>query len=260
MNTTRVLFFSMGLILGPTLGSASTLESLTDLPVAIQQCLTTAECNVSSESDFDHNGIAAFRYQANTVSGYLFRYPVLPPSTAIPPAGNLWLNVLDTYSRSADSRPMLLYLDQSSFNTLPRYGQTDEFPTVLHFELSADSLLDSRAFRNLGLSEEGVVESGDLTALEPLLPCLADGCSLSQELNLIGMSFVENNNELKLQFAPEDFRRMLYAESLSYNQFEPFFYQRELYVQPVPLPAAWLVWLTGFGLFACLKRPQSMIS
>lgn len=272
MTLKLAALIGLGLILQPPTSQASTIDHIQQLPVPLQSCLTNGDCSIDRQSSFESGGIAAFHYSSADFSGYLFRYSLVSPSVAktvamdnqnpsepqpietnIALSGNVWLQVADNYSISASSRPITLYREQVSPSQqaiLPRMSP-NEYPNVLNFELSASSLLASSAYHTTTLDPFGGNESGDLIAAEPLLICLADGCSTNQQLNLIGMRFVQAGDQLLLQFAANDARPRLYSESLAYN--DPQFgslSQRDWYVQPVPLPAAWLVWLSGFGLIA----------
>ena len=272
MTVKLATIIGLGLIL-QTPSQASTIDDIQQLPAPLQSCWANGDCSIDSQSSFESGGIAAFHYVSADFSGYLFRYSLVSPSTAksvvldsqnssepqpietnIALSGNVWLQVADSYSVSASSRPITLYREQISPSQqaiLPRLSYPDEYPSVLNFELSAASLLASSTYHTTTLDSFGGTESGDLIAAEPLLICLADGCSTNQQLNLIGMSFVQAGDQLLLQFAANDDRPKLYSESLAYNTpLLGTLAQRDWYVRPVPLPAAWLVWLSGFGLIA----------
>lgn len=277
MTVKLAAIIGMGLILQPP-SQASTLDDIQQLPAPLQGCWTNGDCSIDTESSFESGGIAAFRYLSADFSGYLFRYALVSPSVAtnvymdgqnplepqpietnVALSGNVWLQVADSYSVSASSRPLTLYREQISPSQqaiLPRSSYADEYPNVLNFELSASSLLASSAYHTMTFNGLDFSESGDLIAAEPLLTCLADGCGTHQELNLIGMSFVQAGDQLLLQFAANDGRAKLYSEAMRYDNAQyGSLNQRDWYVQPVPLPAAWLVWLSGLGLIAgrCTK-------
>jgi hypothetical protein len=282
MNAKLSVIIGMGLSLYLPSLQAATISSIRQLPTPIQTCVITAECLVGFGSDFELGGIAAFRYSTKDFSGYLFRYSVLKPSAAtyeqnyvddaqnppitqlresnIPLKGHVWLQVAERYSNSATGL-VALYSDKITPTqvVLPRFFDPIDPPTI-HFQLTPKSLLASRAYSQWTLTEQGGTGSGDLIAAEPpLLICLANGCSVREEINLIGMTFVESGNELVLQFAPHDRRQMLYNEERAYDDVIAGFHEQyQLYVQPVPLPAAWQLWLLSLSLFAGGQRITSL--
>lgn len=274
MKFKNVIIFGLGLGLSQ-MPQAATIDSTDQLPQAIQGCLTTADCLVNPISEFESEYIAAFRYTAADFNGYLFRYSVMPPSVAtdvddfldfsedppivrhyesnIPLGGTIWLQVAESYAVSAASRAVVLYMDKtlpSPPALLPHWGsEYGESLNSLQFELSPSALLGASAFR-IFIDSSPRVSGGDLEG-DILWPCLAEDCGVNQELNLIGMSFMLDGDQLRLQFAGSDKRRLLYTEALFYNSPEDSFHnQRDWYVQPVPLPAAWLMWLLGFAAWA----------
>ncbi|MDD2760154.1 MAG: hypothetical protein PHH11_07655 [Methylomonas sp.] len=262
---------------------AAIIDDISQLPLPVQNCALAGNCLVESISAFDNGGIAAFRYQSADFSGYLFRYSVLPPSQAsdveegfdysqdppatqhhstnIPLAGTLWVKAAESYSALAASHEIVMYLDRATPSqqvVIPRWADENLYPTTLNFEFSTASLSASSANRYLALTYDGDRSSGDLVGNEALVPCLAEGCSVNQRLNLIGMAFVQVGNQLVLQFASDDTRSMLYSEAIAYNDVTyGFLHQRDWYVQPVPLPAAWLMWLSGFGLLAGIGKRRT---
>lgn len=253
---------------------AAVLGSSAFLPQSIQSCLDQGDCSVAEDSVFDAQGIAAFNYQEDDFSGYLLRYTLATPSSAtdisesvnINPAsgstapapeitpldGSVWLQVAKRYVNG--SGKVSLYFDQVTpleKSVVQRLGATNDYPSVLHFQLSADGFTNAGAFERLVLDANGSHESGDLVAAEPLPPCLAQGCSTFQELNLLGIQFVAEDDDLVLQFAGDDKRHKLYTETSAYSgNLGTEYHSREYFISSVPLPGAWLLWLTGVATLA----------
>ena len=242
------ILLEVGLAIMSVATQAVTLASFDALPAPIAACISSTTCVVASNSSFDAEGIAAFQFSEVGTTGYLVRYPVVPPSSSsvanfggdVPLSGSLWMQVADRYSVAAPGHPVVLYLDQVD----PR-GQVVRRPffpffgstlTALNFELSSDALLASHAFRMTG--DGDFPNAGDLIAREPPLQCLASGCGVNLELNLIGLHFQQSGPDLLLSFDPQDHRRQLYLEENYYFGVVEQQYGdvTRLFVQPIPLP------------------------
>ncbi len=262
--------------------AATTLTAVGPLPGALEACIAAGDCTVAQDSSFELGGIAAFQYLASHGAGYLVRYPVLSSSLAHdsqsfldtsldPPlaqhvetltalSGSLWLGVQGRYARSASIHELVLYMDgvqPPEQRLLPRWGGGELSPTVLHFGLTSDALLASQAYRRLSLDPNTPPDEGSLRSAEPMLPCVADGCSVAQSLALIGLGFTAQGEELLLHFVPQDRRSALYSEQTAYNNPDNGFrWRRDYFVQAVPLPAAGLPTLFGMGLCLILAHKR----
>lgn len=263
--------------------AAITLASVGPLPGALEVCIAAGDCAVAQESSFDLGGIAAFPYLASNGAGYLVRYPVLSSSLAHdsqsfldtsqdPPlaqqvetltalSGSLWLGVQGRYARSASIHELVLYTDRvqpAEQRLLPRWGGGELSPTVLHFGFTNDALLASQAYRHLSLDPNTAPDEGSLQSAEPLLPCVADGCSVAQSLALVALGFTAQGEELLLHFVPQDRRSTLYNEQAAYNNPDNGFrWRRNYFVQAVPLPGTGMLTLFGVGLMLTLpQRPR----
>ena len=170
---------------------AATLADKGPLPAAIEQCVVDAACSVATDSVFELGGIAAFAWTSVAGPGFLLAYPLLPPShasVATPLTGTLWLGVQASYVTLADHRGVTLFTDRvkpDEKRLLPRYAGSDYYPAILNFDLSVAALLAGHAEHRVALGGADGYSSGDLVAFEPLLPCVADGCSAAQQINLI---------------------------------------------------------------------------
>lgn len=270
--------FGLGFALYQLPAQALELGSLTSLPQRIQGCLDEGDCAIAGQSAFDVQGIAAFSYQEDTFSGYLFRYTLTPPSAATdlseaininpptggiapapeitPLAGSVWLQVAQRYVDGTGG--VVLYLDHVTpleKSVIQRIGSAVDYPSVLNFQLTSDAFTNAAAFKSLALNATGGIEAGDLSAGEPVVPCLAEGCSTFQQLNLLGMRFVADDDDLLLQFAADDPRGKLYTETMAYSgNLGAEYHSRDYYISSVPLPGAWLLGLTGFGFILARSR------
>jgi len=264
--------------------AAITLATAGPLPGAVEACIAARDCSIAQDSSFDLGGIAAFQYLSSDGAGYLVRYALAPSSLAHdsqdfldtrqdPPlaqhvetltalSGSLWLGVQGRYARNADFHDLQLYVDRAQpaeQRLLPRFTLSEPPPTVLHFAFSSDALQASQAYRHLLLDSAGSVEEGSLQSAEPLLPCLADGCSVAQSLALVGLGFSVQDDDLVLHFVPQDRRQALYSEEIAYSHPDnSFLWRRDYFVQPVPLPAAGVLMLFGVApLLPSLRRSRA---
>jgi hypothetical protein len=263
--------------------AATTLAAVGPLPGALEACIAAGDCTVAQDSSFELGGIAAFSYLASNGAGYLVRYPVLSSSfahdgqgfldssqdpllaqhveTLTALSGSLWLGVQGRYARSASIHELVLYVDRvqpAEQRLLPRWGGGELSPTVLHFGLTSDALLASQAYRRLSLDSNIWPDEGSLQSAEPLLPCVADGCSVAQSLALVGLGFTVQGEELLLHFVAQDRRSTLYSEQTAYNNPDNGFRsRRDYFVQAVPLPGTGMLTLFSVGLMLTLaQRPR----
>ncbi len=60
--------------------ASATIIGLGDLPNAIQSCVTTLNCNVTTNSVFDQGGSSAFYFNEGGTDKWLMRYSLFAPS------------------------------------------------------------------------------------------------------------------------------------------------------------------------------------
>jgi hypothetical protein len=99
--------------------------------------------------------------------------------------------------------------------------------------------------------------AGDLEAAQPLLPCLADGCAVSQRLDLVRLSFAESGAELVLAFDSADPRALLYREHSRYTDPEGGFDYTRSFLAQAPLPPAFSLFAPAVGLLAWAARRRT---
>jgi hypothetical protein len=249
--------------MAPALAPAATIGSPQELPGPVQACLAQGTCVVAPWSVFEAGGTAAFFFAEAGAPAYLVRYALWPTSTLselssrveLDPetgeavvvtsrreerlGGAVWLRVAARYSSLDPVHWMTLYLDRVSPDAepLPRWGSPgDLFPYALDFGLSTADLLAGGAYRELGLGPD--LDAGSLQAAQPVVPCLADGCGVSQRLSLVHLSFSASGGDLVLGFDGGDPRARLYAEESRYLNLEGGFDSRRSFLVQAPLPGA----------------------
>lgn len=256
--------------------------SLDGFPGAIAACVSDASCTVDPDAAHDNGVMSAFHYTANGQEGYLLRYALHPTSvlhehaswhdidpdtgevTGVhevlrdePLSGTLWMKVAAAYPLGGVLHDVTLYLDrvQPDAEPLPRWGSDELYPYVLGFSLTTDAMLAGTAGRVMELDDGP--SGGDLTAAQPLLPCLADGCGVRQRLNLVFLDYRTVGDELQLGFSDADRRALLYLEESHHGgdgyATGPGESLRAFNVQ-LPLPAGGWLFLTAFAGVALRRR------
>jgi len=237
--------------------------SITDLPSQLQSCMGSGDCIVDTSVPFLAFGqMEAYSFADNLlgspVTGYALRYSLLPPSGegSTPYGGELWLTVQSSYDLSLDSNLVTVYTDTVSpqpNNIL--FGDSNGLD--IDVAMSNTALLSGSGFELGGLDANNMVIYQANMSLQSdfggdaLLPCAAEGCSATADLNLIYINYVQSGNTATLQINPGDSRSLLYELTSGYDESPEnggYFTSQAYYVAAVPLPPA--VWLFGTGLLS----------
>jgi hypothetical protein len=221
-----------------------------DLPGAIQSCITATTCIVSNTSSYDSGTVSAFQIFQNTGGGYennwLIRYALVPPSSG---GGYLWMLAKNSYSASESAHPFTLYLDKISPTPILYFNDSNQNGALDLFMPSTD-LLAGSSYVTVGLdSNSSEYIYGNLSGEAPPF-CLTPGCEGSTRLNLVQLTYGDSGSALTLTaFNPLDTRGLVYTQSLyspcdtadcTVNDVTSF------YISAVPIPGA--MWLFGSGL------------
>jgi len=211
-----------------------------DLPLTVQQSGDQVELN----SFYSFGGVSAFATFTNSGGwGWLMRYDMTSPSGQTDFDGNqtaaydgyLWMRVQNSYSAAATSHAITLYRDQVTPTPGNLFGQNDPGFTPdadadangdLSLFLTTADLLTGHAYRTLYLDFEssGGVDSGNLQGELPV-PCLATGCAIHAEINLVQLQYQLVGSTIQLAgpaagFNPIDTRGLVYKQSNGY--FSPY--------------------------------------
>lgn len=246
----------------PFTASATTV-STTDLPNAVQTCISDGNCTFDSTSTYNSASVAAFYLVTGASSttpqfNYLVRYALGDGSAATstsstgatqttPYTGYLWMQVQSSYSATQTADPVTLYLDKvapvpASYD--PNIAQGDP----LAFTVSAADLLAGSSQETL--NADGTT-SGDLSGDTPIA-CASLGCSEFAQINFDQLQFGSNGTTISAGFNSADSRSLVFTQGTAddgsvsgspYNNTESFS------IKPVPLPQS--LWLFASGL-ACL--------
>jgi len=237
--------------------------TVVDLPSQLQACMGSGDCSVDTSVPALAIGqMEAYSFvdnlQESAVAGYALRYSLLPPSGEDSTAfgGDIWLTVQSSYDLSLDSNPVTVYTDTVS--PQPNNILYDSDGLDIDITMTNAALLSGSGFEVTGLDannmdvyQANMNLHSDLGG-DALLPCAAEGCSATADLNLIYLNYIQAGNTATLQFNPGDSRSLLYELTSGYDELPEnggYLTSQSYYVAAVPLPAA--VWLFGTGIL-CL--------
>lgn len=202
-------------------------------------------------SSFNTTNMAAFGYMENSVAKWLIRYNVLPPSSQAgqPLGGAIWLSANNAYDLTNNSHNLTLYTDRIT----PTPSNYDYFlwggPNI-GLTLNSSGLLSGGGNFQIGLDwNNQSYSTGSLTVSNGAAICVAEGCNVSTQLNLIDLKYLNSGNTATLNFDASDNRSLLFKQA-SYdpycNNMSGCLTQQQFNVQPIPLPAG--LWLLASGL------------
>lgn len=250
------------------------------LPQTIQStlCPSSSSCSVLLNSVYSSEKVSAFSYAyAADDQGLLLRYDLSPPSGQTDINGNqtaaydgyLWMRVQHSYSTSAATHAVTLYLDKVTPAPAPLFGQDSYFyPEYadangdLSLFVSTADLLAGRAYRTWLDSEgqPGGIDAGNLQGELPV-PCLAAGCSVQAEINLVQLQYQMVGTSVQLAgFNPDDIRGLVYRQSHGYfNPYDSSLASNTVQtfaISAVPEPSAVAMLACGLGMvtFAARRR------
>ncbi len=234
--------------------------SVSDLPASVQSCITDGTCNafdIATHTDGVFGHMLSL-YRAEGTSGtqsWLIGYQIQAGSgmtdsgAATPFSGTLWIEApLWVSADTGTPAEFTVYLDKMQPILSTTTGQDSISLLGDANALDSGSLWGQRLW---GGDPNGLVDPLLLGTLETggseLLVCVE--CDLDIRLNLIGLNYqLQDTGGDTLSWVasavPGDFRSML----LSYQDYDPYSEStrdRKWYVQPVPIPAAFWLFLSG---------------
>lgn len=243
--------------------------TITDLPSQLQACIGSNNCVVDTRAPVVTIGQMEAYYFADNLQGtpafgYALRYSLLYPSAEISGpgtityTGDIWLTLYNSYDLSLDANPVTIYTDKVS----PQPGNLflgDSTGLDIDVTMTSAALLSGAGFEMVGLDDNNMdIYQANMTLQSDmggnaLVPCLAEGCLSTADLNLIYLDYVQSGNTATLQFNPGDSRKLLYGLTSKYDAAPEeggYFVSQSYYVASVPLPAT--MWLFGAGFAGLL--------
>lgn len=261
MKEKNAIFAS--LLMGASLGGVQAADiQVSDLPGSVQNCITDGSCaafDIATHLDgvFGH---MLNLYRTGSTFGtqsWLIGYQIQTGSgmtdsdsgTATPFFGTLWIEApLWVSADSGVPAEFTVYLDKIQPIPPTTTGQ-DAISLLGDANALGSGTLWGR--RLWGGDPNGLVDPLSLGTLETggseLLVCVE--CDLDIRFNLIGLDYQlqdtgGGSSSWVASAAPGDFRKML----LSYQDYDPYSEStrdRKWFVQPVPLPTAFWLFLSG---------------
>jgi hypothetical protein len=245
---------------------AAKAVSVSELPATIQSCITSGSCAVNYSGAYDSGTASAFE-MVDLPSGkwnWLVRYDLASPSgqTDIngiqnnPYGGYLWMQVASNYSASETAHPATLFLDKVTPAPGSLFNQSGDLSL---FMTTADLLAGGASSTLEDHGEYGYVGSGSLSGEVPLI-CLAEGCQISAQLNLVQLNYQSvGPDEIRMTgFNTIDTRGLVYSQRQSYFTYPEEFSSsttQAFYITAVPEPdASWLFGIGLMGVVAAVRR------
>lgn len=247
--------------------------SYADLP----QTLRSGFYEVSLSSLYSSGTASAFSYydrtnQAN--SGWLMRYDLTSPSgeAAIDDSqarafdGYLWMQVKHSYIVTTAPHAVTLFMDQVTPSPSALFGQNDPAFTpyadangdLSLFVTTADLLAGQSYVTLADNGEYGYSSGGSLSGELPVL-CLAEGCQMRMQLNLVQLRFATSGTSVQFAgFNPGDTRGQVFTQTLAYYTYETDYGTTQTFaISAVPEPSAFWMFAGGLGLVAALARRRA---
>jgi len=274
------IFFATSLFCIPA--GAATI-STSDLPAAIQSCISSGDCDLPDNTSAADAGNASVFYFTDSInsapdSKFLVRYGLVTPSayhvdseyidasddtrhtinSTTPLGGYLWLLVNDRYSLASGAHALTLYLDKTS----PFINNDQPVGSLIDLALTSTDLLDGSAYRKSGFDDYGFpIDEGSL-GLDPEPVLLAEFPTwYLAELNLVYLVYAQNGGFADLDIDslnPADGRALVFGATTYWaNSFEAThgLASETYYTQtPVPLPPAVWMFLAGLALLVKTSR------
>lgn len=237
--------------------------TLNDLPAAVQNCYASGSCFVDMDSAADFQGMSAHRYydyDLNTgtlFDGWMIRYSLAAPSGNVsasyfdpvvgelqslgtmvtPYSGNVWLQASNSYNLADPYHQFTLFTD----TVAPLPQNFYNFPAdsnVINLGLTTSDLLAGGAFVFMSGYPDYLM-TGSLQRF--MFSCVE--CTWRTEINLVFLDYSTGT----LSFNPGDQRSLLLGQG-DKDFLSGSYSIDQLYVQAVPLPAAFPLLCTGLAL------------
>lgn len=242
-------------------------------PSEIQTCVSTSICSnpalVQQAPTF-----STYSYLDGGVSKFLFKYSLSPSSSestnfsTTPLSGAAWLSANATYDLSQERHLFSLYLDGVTPTPTNLWvGDSDGLDVGL--SMSTPDLLAGRSFFRMVENQRGGEsflkgdlgthgDQGPIFNNHDFVICLAEGCEVGAELNLLNMQYLQSGSTAQLIINTTDQRGLLYNQ---YRDdafgFDDTWYLSQSYkVVPIP-PAVWLFGSGLLGLIGFARRKKS---
>lgn len=235
---------------------AAQAVSISELPATIQSCITAGSCGVNLSSSYDSGTASAFSmFDMSSGLNWLVRYNLVSPSGEMDINGTqntayngyLWMQVANNYSAAETAHSVTLFLDKVAPVPNPMLFQNGDLSL---FMTTADMLAGGAYIKLQDYEEYGYYSAGSLSGEVPQI-CLAAGCQISAQLNLVQLNYQSFGSAgiVMAGFDADDTRGLVYSQSYAYlNGYPPYGTTQSFYITAVPEPETF--WMLGFGLLS----------
>ena len=245
-----------------------------DVPEAYRDC--RPECFVLTTSVVDIGAMNAFRVVERSANGFevnwLLRYSVYstdPTSTSY-----MWLHARSSYDLLSTQHAISLLVDQTALPPDASWPD-DADPRDWDFLLTSDALLAGTGQYAVQCCSNQTPELSLLPLADSPYPgqewlpgglrvCLAEGCEAQAQVNFVYFMYqLDPTGQMaSLVFDPTRSQSLLYSQSSAYDGRDgtPFFMEHNFQVAPVPLPAPFVLLISGLGALSTFSACRPSVS